>query len=174
MKTIFIEDKKHIDEIIRSCDICNLGVVDSEGKPYVVPMNFGYHDDHIYMHGADVGKLIDSIKVNPEVCITFCTPVKLAFQDEHVACSYRMKGKSVVARGKIEFIVDSRKKVDALNILMAQYTDRKFTYNSPAIKNVEIYRLKPEELTAKEFGAPHDNNFPWRIERDRKKSMKDL
>ena len=174
MKTIFIEDKNQIDEIIRSCDICNLGVVDTDGKPYVVPMNFGYHNDYIYLHGADFGKLIDSLKANPEVCITFCTPTELAYQDAHVACSYRMKGKSVVARGKMEFITEYDKKVDALNLLMAQYTDREFKYNSPAVKNVEVYQLKPEELTAKEFGAPHGNNFPWQIERDRKKSMKDL
>ncbi|MPQ48448.1 pyridoxamine 5'-phosphate oxidase family protein [Marinifilum sp. N1E240] len=174
MKTVFIEGKEQIEEIIRSCDICNLGVVDAENKPYVVPMNFGYYDEYIYLHGADFGKLIDCMKAKPEVCITFCTPPELAYQDVHIACSYRMKGKSVVARGKIEFITDYDQKVDALNILMGQYTDKKFTYNSPAVRNVEVYRLKPEELTAKEFGAPHGNNFPWQVERDKKKSQKDL
>jgi nitroimidazol reductase NimA-like FMN-containing flavoprotein (pyridoxamine 5'-phosphate oxidase superfamily) len=174
MRTVFIEGKEQIDEIINSCDICNVGVIDLENKPYVVPMNFGYHDEYIYLHGADFGKLIDCLKANPEVCITFCTPPDLVFQDVHVACSYRMKGKSVVARGKIEFITDYEKKVDALNITMAQYTDKKFTYNSPAVKNVEIYRLKPVELTAKEFGAPHGHNFPWQVDRDKKKSQKDL
>nr|WP_320117691.1 pyridoxamine 5'-phosphate oxidase family protein [uncultured Marinifilum sp.] len=173
MKTVSIEGKEQIEEIIRSCDICNLGVIDNDNKPYVVPMNFGYHDEYIYLHGADFGKLIECMKANPEVCITFCTPVKLVYQNEHVACSYRMKGKSVVARGKVEFITDYDQKVDALNITMAQYTDKKFTYNSPAVRNVEIYRLKPEELTAKEFAAPHGNNFPWQVERDKKKSMKD-
>ena len=31
MKTVFIEDQKEIDEIIRSCDLCHLGVIDTEG-----------------------------------------------------------------------------------------------------------------------------------------------
>lgn len=174
MKTIFIEGKEKIEEIILSCDICQLGVVDTEGKPYVIPMNFGYKDEYIYMHGANFGKLVDAMKANPEVCVTFCTPTELAYQDAHMACSYRMKGKSVVARGKIEFITDFDQKVGALNILMANYTDREFKYNDPAVRNVEVYRVKPEELTAKEFGAPHGNNFPWQVERDKRKSQKDM
>lgn len=161
MKTVFIEDQEEIDEIIKSCDLCFLGVIDTENRPYVVPMNFGYLDGYIYLHAANFGKLIDSLKLNPEVCITFCTNPVLACQNEEVACSYRVKGKSVVARGTVEFILDFDKKVDALNSLMAQYTDRKFTYSSPAIKNVEVYRMKMDELTAKEFGKYNDQSFPW-------------
>ncbi len=172
MKTKCIEDKNQIDEIIHSCKICYLGVIDSEGKPYVVPMNFAYAENYIYMHGADEGNLMDAMKKNPEVCVTFCTPADLVFQDEHVACSYRMKGKSVVARGEIEFITDYNKKVDALNFLMQKYTHKNFNYNSPAVNNVAIYRIKPGCLTGREFGAPHGNNFPWQIERDRRKLEK--
>lgn len=173
MKTIFIEGKEQIEEIIQSCDVCFIAVIDPENKPYVVPMNFGFKEDYIYLHGASFGKLIDSIKINPEVCITFCTPPQLAHQDAHIACSYRMKGKSVVSRGKIEFITDFDEKVDALNITMDNYTDQKFSYNTPAVRNVEVYRMKIEEITAKEFGAPHGNNFPWQLKRDNKESQKD-
>lgn len=173
MKTIFIESKEQIDEIINSCDTCFLGVIDPENKPYVIPMNFGYHDNYIYLHGAGFGKLIDCLKLNPEACITFCTPPELAYQDVHMACSYRMKGKSVVARGIIEFVIDMDQKVDALNITMANYTDHKFAYNTPAVRNVEVYRMKIDELTAKEFGAPHGNEFPWQMKRDNKESQKD-
>ena len=161
MKTVFIEDQKEIDEIIKSCDLCHLGVIDTENRPYVVPMNFGYLDGYIYLHGANFGKLIDSLKKNPDACLTFCTDTVLAYQNVEVACSYRVKGKSIVARGTIEFIVDFDQKVDALNALMAQFTDRKFTYNSPAVKNVEVYRMKLDDYTAKEFGKYNDQTFPW-------------
>ena len=161
MKTVFIEDQEQIDEIINSCDLCHLGVIDTENRPYVVPMNFGYLDGYIYLHGANFGKLIDSLKKNPDACLTFCTDTVLAYQNVDVACSYRVKGKSIVARGIIEFIVDFDQKVDALNSLMAQFTDRKFTYNSPAVKNVEVYRMKLDDFTAKEFGKFNDQTFPW-------------
>lgn len=171
MKTVFIEDQKEINEIIKSCDLCNLGVIDTEGRPYVVPMNFGYLDGYIYLHGANFGLLIDSLKKNPEACITFCTDTVLAYQNVDVACSYRVKGKSVIVRGKIEFIHDFDQKVDALNSLMAQFTDKKFTYNSPAVKNVEVYRMKMDDFTAKEFGKYNEQKFPWMDKHHRPKSI---
>lgn len=42
MKTIVIEDKQRIESIILQADACFVGMVDLEGNPYVVPMNFGY------------------------------------------------------------------------------------------------------------------------------------
>ncbi len=173
MKTIAITDKKEIDEIINSCDICTLSVIDVNGEVYAVPMNFGYHNDYVYLHGADFGKLIDSMRKNPQVCITFCTPCELVYQNEQVACSYRMKGRSVVARGTVEFITDFDAKTAALNTLMANYTTHQFKYSPPAVKNVAVYRVKPIELTAKAFGQPHGNNFPWQIERDKKKAAEE-
>ena len=42
MKTVIIEDKQRVEEIISRCDICFVGITDQEGNPYVIPMNFGY------------------------------------------------------------------------------------------------------------------------------------
>jgi len=166
MKTLNIEDRDHIDQIINSLETCFLAVIDTDGFPYSVPMNFGYDKEYIYLHGANFGMLIDAIKVNPNACITFCTDPKLAYQNKDVACSYRVRAKSVIARGEIEFIVDYNKKIDAFNVTMANYTDHKFSYNSPAVKNVEVYRMKADKLTAKEFGAAHEHKFNWQEERD--------
>ena len=44
MKTIIIEDKERVEEIISRCEICYVGITDLEGDPYVIPMNFGYQD----------------------------------------------------------------------------------------------------------------------------------
>lgn len=161
MKTIAIKNKEQIQEVIGKCDVCYVGVVDTEGLPYVVPMNFGYDKEYIYLHGASVGKLIDSLKLNPQVCVTFCTPSDLVWQDAHVGCSYRVRGESVVARGDVEFITDFEKKVEALNILMGNYSKREFKYSSPAVRNVEIYRVRVQELTGKAFGVSHKKQSPW-------------
>ena len=42
MKTVIIENKEQVEEIISRCDICFVGITDLEGNPYVIPMNFGY------------------------------------------------------------------------------------------------------------------------------------
>jgi len=153
MRTLFIEDKQEIEKIIKSCRTCFLGISDENNQPYVVPMNFGLHDDTIYLHSGQFGRKWEIMKANPKACITFLLGDELAYQDEHVACSWRVKSKSVIAEGEIEFIEDYDEKERILHILMGQYSDREFKFNAPAVKNVGIFKMKIQHIQAKEFGA---------------------
>ena len=71
---------KSFDEIIdilSRCKVLHLALI-SEGKPYSVPLNFGYTVAEVdgakkltlYFHGAGEGKKIESIKQNSDV--SFC------------------------------------------------------------------------------------------------------
>ena len=42
-----------------------------------------------------------------------------------------------------------------LDIIMKQYSDKEFRYSDPAVKNVKIWLVDLDEVTCKEFGAPH-------------------
>ena len=63
-----------------------------------------------------------------------------------------MSYKSVFAYGKVEFIDDYEQKINAMNKLMRNYTDKEFTYNRPSILNIKVFVVKVKEFTAKEFG----------------------
>ena len=156
MKTLVHKDQELIETIIRRCDICFAGVVTPENTPYVIPMNFGYHNGIIYLHSAPEGRVITALENNSHICITFSTDHELAFQHPEVACSYRMKSKSVIAFGKVAFIEDLEQKRNALNIIMEQYSDKKFDYSDPAVRNVKIWAIPIDEISCKEFGAPHE------------------
>ena len=41
MKTLVHTDKELIEATIKKCDICYVGLADTDGTPYVLPMNFG-------------------------------------------------------------------------------------------------------------------------------------
>ena len=71
MKTIVIEDKQRIESIILQADACFVGITDLEGNPYVVPMNFGYENDTLYLHSGPEGGKIEMLQHNNNVCITF-------------------------------------------------------------------------------------------------------
>ena len=101
-RVITLQDEK--ERIISSCDSCNVAMVDESGKPYVIPMNFGYHNHLIYLHSSQRGKKIDILKKNNSVCVSFSTDHLLRWQSEKVACSYSMKYRSVLAFGYVEFI----------------------------------------------------------------------
>ncbi len=156
MKTFTHNDQTFIDAVIARCEICFAGVVDEEGLPYVVPMNFGYHNGIFYLHSAPEGRIIRALEIKNHICLTFNEGQELAFQHPKVACSYRMKAKSIVAEGKVTFVEDMDEKRLALNYTMGQYSDKHFEYSEPAVRNVKIWRIDVNNIVCKEFGAPHD------------------
>ncbi len=148
MKKMEIIDKNEIYELISEIKVCNLAMVDN-GKPYVLPMNFGFRDGIFYFHGASFGRKVNILETNPNVCVSLFCDEKLNVRTEGVACSYSMKYKSILASGKIVFIDEISEKKRIMNFIMKHYTGRDdFDYNLPAIKNVNIFYLNPDEITA--------------------------
>ena len=75
MKDREITDKAIIEKIIKESDICRLGL-SHNNEAYIVPLNFGYADNVIYVHTGKVGKKIDMIKGNNSVCFEMETILK--------------------------------------------------------------------------------------------------
>lgn len=155
MITVTVEERHKIDEIIKNSSVCYVSMVDLDGMPYVIPMNFGYEGDTVYLHSAQEGRSIVSLEKNPYVCIIFTLGHELVYQNEQVACSYRMKGSSVMCKGKVIFEEDFEEKIKSLNIIMSQYTNRKFTYSDPSVNNVRVWKVEIDSLSMKVFGAPN-------------------
>lgn len=140
-------------EVIRSCQVCHIAMVDPVGIPYVLPFNFGVTDGYIWFHSAKTGRKHDILIANPKVCVAFSNDYELGHRHDHVACSYFMKYKSVLVTGEIEIVEDYDEKVRGMNIIMKQYTGKDdFIYNTPAINNVMIFRLKTHSMTGRSYG----------------------
>jgi nitroimidazol reductase NimA-like FMN-containing flavoprotein (pyridoxamine 5'-phosphate oxidase superfamily) len=152
MRTHFIHDRKKIDEILKQCKTCYLGM-SVDDVPYVLPLNFAIEGDTVILHSAQFGRMWETIKKNQKVCINWTLGEELAWQDELVGCSYRVKSKSVMVEGTAEFVEDLDEKERLVKHFMTQYSDLPFKFNVPAIKNVGVILVKIEKLTAKEFGA---------------------
>jgi nitroimidazol reductase NimA-like FMN-containing flavoprotein (pyridoxamine 5'-phosphate oxidase superfamily) len=127
-------------------------MVDQQNEPYVLPFNFGYDQNSIYLHSAQQGKKIDILKNNNKVCVAFSTDHVLRWVNEDVACSWGMKYRSVLAYGKVEFIEDFNKKEDALKIIMKNYSDQEFSFNKPAVEDVRVYRVVIDKLEGRAYG----------------------
>lgn len=154
MRTISLEEKEQIESIIQKCKVCFVGMSDQEGIPYVLPMNFGYSDNVVYLHSAQEGKSISILEKNPKVCITFCTEPELVWQNVEVACSYRVRSESIICNGEVVFEDDYNEKVKAMNIIMRQYSDKDFNYSEPSVKNVKIWIVDIQDISAREYGVP--------------------
>ena len=152
MKTIAITDPAEIEAIIRKCPYCMVGITDLQGNPYVIPMNFAYRDGVIYLHSGPDGGKPEMVKQHPQVCITFCEGHELVYMHRQMACSYSMKSRSVICRGKVHFVEDMEEKRHILDLVMRHYVDYEFKYSEPAVRNVRIWEVKVEKMTCKSFG----------------------
>ncbi len=152
MRTLFIEDRQEIEKVITSCKTCYLAMSE-DNKPYVVPMNFALDGDFVILHSAQEGRKWETMKNNPKVCINWTSGEDLAWQDVRVGCSYRVKSKTVLVEGEAEIIDDYNEKYRMLKVLMAQYSDREFKFNEPAVRNVGVIKVHIKQITGKIFGA---------------------
>ncbi len=152
MKNREIKLKEEIERIIKSCEFCNVAMVDLVGKPYVIPMNFGYSNNCIFLHSSASGKKIDILKKKNAVCVSFSTDHMLRWQSEKVACSYSMKYRSVLAIGEVEFVDDKEEKISALNEIMKQYTDKEYKYSEPSVKEVMVFKVNIKKFEGRAYG----------------------
>ena len=65
-------DKAELEAVLAKATVVHLAMVD-EGRPYVVPMNFGYADGCLYLHGAKEGRKMRILRRNPAVCFNLFT-----------------------------------------------------------------------------------------------------
>ena len=151
-RTKMIDNRKAIDDIIHRCDVCYVGLADAQGEPYVVPFNFAYEENVIYLHSAREGKKMDIMRAHPSLCIAMSTDHQMRHQHPDVACSYGMKYRSVILHGKVEFIDDFKRKEEVLNLFMKKYVGREFSFNAPSIHEVAVYQVKIETITGRESG----------------------
>lgn len=146
-----IKDKAEIEEIIQTAEICHLGLVDGD-IPYVLPMNFAFENNVLYLHSGPDGKKVDVVAKNNNVCVSFDIDQKIQYRHEQVACSWSMRFRSVLLYGQVETITDYDEKVRILNLIMAKYAPgREFKYNAPAVKNVLIWKIPVKEIYGKKF-----------------------
>lgn len=152
MKTIAITDEAQIEAIINKCSYCMVGLVDGEGNPYVIPMNFVKMGHTIFLHSGSEGGKLEMAARHPRVCLTFCEGEELVYMHKQIACSYSMKSRSVIIRGEVSFIDDYDEKERILLQLMRKYTDNDCRMAPPAIRNVRIWAVPIDQLSCRSFG----------------------
>ncbi len=142
-----ITERKVLREILDRAAICRLAMSDNN-EPYVIPLNFGYRDDVLYIHCAQEGRKLDILKKNDRVC--FEVDIDHALVKGESACDWGMKGSSVVGFGKASFVDDEVGKRQALDIIMRHYgAPEPFTYKEKGFEKVLIIKVEIESMTGK-------------------------
>ena len=139
------------EEIIHEADVCYVGMTDGD-QPYVLPFNFAYRDQTLYLHSDNVGYKLDLWKKNPKVCVNFNTGNELFYRNKEVGCSWGMKYKSVNLIGEIDYVEDYDEKYQVMKDFMLKYAGEDYEFSEPSIKNVKIMKIKVISMTGKKTG----------------------
>ncbi|TLY01200.1 MAG: pyridoxamine 5'-phosphate oxidase family protein [Thaumarchaeota archaeon] len=136
VKKYEIQSKQKIINFLNSQSAGRVASIDKDGCPQVIPMNFVYAHDAIYMHSHPFGEKLDNIRRNPNVGfevdqhICFLPSYYFHPTDASQADTLYI---SVVIKGKAQIVDDSEEKAKALNALMEKYQKE---------GRYEAYRLK--------------------------------
>ncbi len=144
-----INDIAVIEGILSRATVCRLGLCDG-GRPYIVPLCFGYKDNTLYFHCSPEGKKLDILRKNNNVCFEVDIDSRVIKADQ--ACDWGMKYKSVIGFGKAMFIEDIESKRKALDVIMQQFSEKSFEYIDEAIKNTIVIKVEIETMTGKQSG----------------------
>jgi len=141
-----VTDKKVMLDIISKAQACYLGM-SKDNMPYVIPINFGYFENTIYFHCALEGKKIDILQGNPNVCMVFNVDNMLV--NDIAQDDWTMYYKSVIAYGKVEFIMDIAERQSAINIMFHHYGGKDYPLPKPVLEKTMFLKVEINKMTGK-------------------------
>jgi nitroimidazol reductase NimA-like FMN-containing flavoprotein (pyridoxamine 5'-phosphate oxidase superfamily) len=151
-----ITDSKEMARILASTNIGRLATVDSEGYPYITPVNFLFHEGCVYFHCAPEGEKLGNLLRDPRVCFEADVPLaylEVAFNPERNPCRTHQLYHCVIIRGSARVIPDGELKTAVLNTLVAKHEgNREFpavTADSVDYRACRVVEIRPERMTAK-------------------------
>ena len=119
-----IKSKEKIIEFLSSQQTGRISSIDEDGYPQIIPMNFVFISDVIYMHSHVRGEKLDNIRRNQKVGFEVDKNLEFLpsyFSDPTDASLADTLYISVVIKGNASIISDKEEKTTALNGLMKKY-----------------------------------------------------
>jgi len=145
-----ITDKIVIEEILSKSEVCRIAMIDND-QPYIVPLNYGYYNNALYIHSAPRGKKIDLLKRNNKVCFEIEYFSKIVKHE--LACDWSTKYRSVIGYGDVEIITDFEEKKKGLDIIMAHYgKPGNNVYKDKQVDFIVILKLNIKQITGRQLG----------------------
>jgi len=155
-KKLEIKSKEKVVEFLSSQQTGRIASIDEDGYPQIIPMNFVFISDAIYMHSHVRGEKLDNIRRNQKVGFEvdknleflpsyFTDPTYAEFADTLYI--------SVVIKGNASIVSDKDEKTIALNGLMEKYQPEggyePIKPDMDILKGVEVIKIIPESLRGK-------------------------
>jgi len=154
-----IYERELVYQILDEAFICHVGFF-VDGQPFVIPTGFGRVDDHLYIHGSQISRMLRTLAGGIDICVTvtLLDGLVLARSAFHHSMNYR----SVVVFGRAAMVDDRESKLVALRAFSEQVIpgrwDEAREPTDQELKATAVLSLPLEEASAKvRTGPPIDD-----------------
>ena len=151
-----IKSYEKIKEFLSQEHVGRIASIDENGYPQIIPMNFAFANDAIYMHSYTRGEKLDNISRNDKVGFEVDRELEFLpsyFSHPTDASQADTLYISVVIKGKAVFVEDDEEKAFGLNELMKKYQPEgnyiPIQNNDLVLDEVAVIKVIPESLKGK-------------------------
>ncbi|MBP0120264.1 MAG: pyridoxamine 5'-phosphate oxidase family protein [Nitrosarchaeum sp.] len=151
-----IQSRQKIQEFLNQEHVGRISSIDEAGYPQIIPMNFVFLDDSIYLHSHTRGEKIDNVKRNNKVGFEVDRELEFLpsyFEDPKDASLADTLYISIVIKGKATIVIDNEEKTLALNGLMQKYQSEggydPIESTMRVLEAVAVIKIIPETLDGK-------------------------
>ncbi len=151
-----IKSKEKIIEFLNQQETGRVCSIDKDGFPQIIPMNFVYANDAVYMHSHPRGEKLENITKNPKVGFEVDHSLEFLpsyFSSPTDASQADTLYISVVIKGKAILVSDPKEKTLALNELMKKYQPEggyeKMSPEMEVVEEVAIIKVVPVTMRGK-------------------------
>ena len=145
-----------IKEFLHQEHVGRFATVDSNGYPQIIPMNFVFLNDAVYMHSHPRGEKIENFRANQKVGFAVDRELEFLpsyFEDPRNASLADTLYISVVMKGMASLVTDREEKTKALNGLMEKYQPEggydPITSDMRVLDGVAVIKVVPKTLHGK-------------------------
>jgi len=151
-----IKSKEKIIEFLSSQQTGRISSIDENEYPQIIPMNFVFINDVVYMHSHIKGEKLENIKRNQKVGFEVDKSLEFLpsyFSDPTDASLADTLYISVVIKGNASIVLDKEEKTTALNGLMKKYQPEggyePIKPEMDVLDEVVVIKIVPESLRGK-------------------------
>jgi len=151
-----INSKEKVVEFLNNEETGRVASIDKDGYPQIIPMNFVFVNDVIYMHSHVKGEKLENIMRNNKVGFEVDKNLEFLpsyFFDPNDASLANTFYISVVIKGKCKLVDEKNEMTTALNSLMKKYQPEgkyeSIKLQDNVLNHVAVIKITPEIMTGK-------------------------
>lgn len=148
-----VTSRKWIMEVLEKGVWMEFAMAGNDGWPYIVPLNYGFGEDFIIIHGAIEGKKIDLLRENNKVAFNLTIDTEI-IRNEEDPSKFSMKYRSVSGQGIASFIEDLDEKKQALKIMMHHYNGPTEPMHEGKLMATSVIKIQITEMYGKISNYP--------------------